>query len=409
MVKFTTDRSLPLLHAVLATALALAGPVTSAGAAVNNLRESTYRQLEKVHAFMEREDHAQALHKLDALSPKVRGMDYERAVVLQTYGYLYTDMAHYARALESIRESLALNALPREATRNLLYLSAQLRVQKADYAGAIADLVKWFAGEKSPRADAHVLAGVAYAYLGDYTAAIEHLELAMNIGSGAQEAHMRQLLAVYLQAHRYRDAAGLLQRVIIHNPGKVDDWRRLSGIYRELSDDRKALAVLDLAHRRGLLKSERDLLMLVNYYLYLDAPGEAAKLLASSLEAGTLASTGDNWELLAGAWSRSREPSRAMQALIRAAALENDPRLHLRRARLAVVTEDWGQVLEAVTAMLSSGTMEQAGEAHLLAGMAHHRRGEDSTALSDFARAEKHPESRAQARQWLDYLARIDD
>ncbi len=371
-----------LLHIICCLVLMFGNAGTAA--AQKSLSESTYKQLTKVHELMQKEDYAEALAKLNALRPRVQHNGYEQAVVLQTYSHLYVAMERYALAIESIEQSLALQSLPEDVTRNLLYLSAQLRIAEGDNAGALVDLERWFSGETEPQPAPHALAGVAYSRLEEYPAAIQHLEVAVNTGLKPQELHMRQLLAVYLLAQRNREAAGLLQRIITSYPGRSADWRQLSAIYRQLGDDRKALAVMELAYRQGMLNSAQDLLGLVNYYLYLDAPREAAKLLASLLKKGLLTPNREHWELLAAAWTRSRETLRAIHALSRAASLENDPELHLKRAQLAAAVEDWDQVLMAVADIQRADSLSQFAEVHLLAGIAHHRRGEISSAREAF-------------------------
>ncbi len=391
---------------LLLAILILAGP--GVGAKTDNLSEGTYQQLAKVHALMEREQYTQALRSLDELRLSLQHNKFETAMLLQTYAYLYTRMQRYALAITAIQDSFALKSLPRKVNHDLHYLSAQLRAGQGDYPGALADLKAWLAEEKAPQPDAHVLAGVIYAKLGDTSAALEHLELAMRLAPEPDEMQMRQLLAVYLEAGRNRDAAGLLQRIITRHGERIEDWRRLSAVYRELGDERMALAVLVLAQRKGLLQSEADLLALVKYYLYLELPHEAAGLLATSLEQNRVASSRDNWELLADAWSRSRETTRAIQALERAASFADDPQLHLKRARLAAMQEDWEQVLSAVADALRDSSLSKPGEAYLLAGIAHHYRGERISARTAFIRAEADATTRGQARQWLDSLAQND-
>jgi tetratricopeptide (TPR) repeat protein len=389
-----------LLPLILAALVALA----DAGVAAEGLRQGTYRELAKVHDLMERGALAEALQRLDALRPRVAKRTYEHALVLQTYAYLYTAMEHPAQALKEARASLALKVLPQQATRGLQLLSAQLRVQEADYAGALDDLRPWLAGEPRPPPQAQALAGVAYAHLGELPAAIKHLEIAVTADQEPQEVHMRQLLAVYLQAGRDRPAVDLLRRLIERNSGRVDDWRQLSALYRRLGDERRALAVLELAQRRGLLRSERDLLTLADYYLFLDAPLEAALLLKSSLATGAVLPTREHWELLADAWARARETDRAVRALAKAAAIEDDPQLHLRRAQLAAQQDDWDTVLQACTEVLRSPRLHRRGEAQLLAGLAYYHRGDTSAAVAAFRRAAQDPVSRGPARQWLSFL-----
>jgi hypothetical protein len=371
------------------------------------LSERTYRELAKVHELMQQERFTQALQRLDRLAPKLKHDKFETAMLQQTYAYLYTSMQRYVLAIDAIQRSLASQVLPREATRNLLYLSAQLRVAEGDYSAALEDLTAWFEEQETPQTDAHRLAGVIHLNLQKPTKAIEHLEFALDLAKQPQEAPMRQLMAAYVQAGRLRDAATLLQQIILRWGNRSEDWRQLAALYRELGDDRMALAVLVLAKRRGLLPDETDLLNLARYYLYLDLPYEAARLLATALQNKQLTSTPENWELLGDAWSRARETTKAIESLARAASLTNDPELHLKRARLAAAREDWQGVLQAVQAAMQIGTENNRGEAYLLAGIAHHHLDDEGSARAAFLQAQAESNTREQAQQWLVWLAQL--
>jgi tetratricopeptide (TPR) repeat protein len=404
------DRLLPMLRVGLLCLLTLAG--SDAGAATKGLREADYRRLAEVQDLMERREYALALRKLEALQGRLDGEPYGRAVVLQTFGHLYTVMERYPQAIEAIRQSLALRSLPADTTRHLRLLSAQLRVQEGDYAGALADLNRWFAGASKTRsqayASAHALAGVAHARLENIPAAIEHLRRAVDADEDPGEQPMRQLLAVHLQARQHGYAAELLQRIIHLHAGGVDDWLQLAAIYRAMNDERRAVAVLELAYRQGLLTRQEDLLHLARYFLFLHTPEKAARLLDSSLDTGALPSTRENWELLAEAWFRSKENQKALASLDVASSLQDDPGLHLMRARLAAEENDWSRVLAAASDVFRSGTPTQKGEAYLLKGFAHYRHGETDAAVRAFAQALQQRTSAARARQWLGYLGEVD-
>ena len=371
----------------------------------NSLSEESYRQLARVHALMEQENYAQAQRYLDSLRLSTRYDKYASAMVLQTYAYLYAEMGEIEQAIAAIDQSLALQSLPDEALHRLRYLSAQLHSRQGDNTAALTYLTDWFAEEKSPSPEAHMLAARIYENLGDVSTAIDHLERAMRQVTAIKDMPLRQLSALYQQAGRRQDAAAMLVRLINRDGGRADDWWRLSTVYRDLGEERMVLAVLLLAEQRGLLQNEADLLALVNYCRYLDLPYEAAKLLNTAIQQGRVAETSEHWALLADAWAAAKETARALSAINQAISLTDDPALHLKRARLAAAVEDWAQVLQAVEDMLRHPAEGQSGEAHLLAGIAQYSLNAPSEARQAFLRAEADSTTRSQADLWLQLLS----
>ena len=404
LVENMQGRQFSYFHGLLFILLIVTGAYIYADS--NKLSEESYQQLAKVHEFMEQKNYDQALRELDTLDHNIQKDKYTKAIILQTYAYLYSRMEKNNLARNAAKESLTLESLPKEAEHELLYLSAQLHVKQDDYAGALPYLTEWFAKENSPKQDAHMLAAVMYTKLGNTSAAIGHLERALNTETGTKEILFRQLIALYLHVKRKKDAIALLKQLINEYGEKADDWWQLSAVYRDMGDESTALAVLILAKQRGVLQSESDLLTLVNYYLYLDLPYDAATLLDNALQHRQVTETVEYWELLADAWSRAWEPSKALSAINRAVLLTDEPKLQLKRARIALIVEDWTQVLQAVDDSLNHLSVGQNGEAYLLAGIAHYHRDELSKARQAMQMAKLDSSTVTQADQWLELLKR---
>ncbi|MBK1720751.1 tetratricopeptide repeat protein [Thiocystis violacea] len=385
-------------------ALALAALPPALNAASPGLSAATHARLAEVQTLMASRDYPRASRQLDALAAEVRGDAYAQAMVLQTYAYLYRAQGEPAKAMDALTRCLALDVLPRAVSQDLRYLLAQLQLNADDSQGAADSLDLWLRVEKSPKAEAFALAGMANARLGRYRRAADLLEQALSRQRTPPEDWQRQLLAVYLTEGRYAPAAQVLTRLIAANPNSKADLLQLAAIDTKLGDQRGALAALELARRQGLLDQPAELSDLAGRYLRLGMPLRAAQLLETAIADGDLPSTREHWERLSDAWLRAKELRRARAALGHALESDADPALQLRRARLAVEAEDWPEVLAAVGAALQSPGFDQPGRAHLLAGMAHDGRREPDAARADFERAAGFPDTREDARGWLAHL-----
>ena len=379
----------------------LAGQVMAADRVVS---EYVYNQLTRAHELIEKNRHEQALQRLQKIRP-AETRRYEQALVQQTYGYLYAAREEYGLAIEAFEKCLALSVLPQTARKNTLYNLAQLQLASADVTRAIATLEQWFKLETQPTPQAHVLAGTAYAQVKRYTEAINHLQQAIATGSEVHETWYRQLLAVYYDAARYKPAARLLEQMTQQFPQRKAYWLQLSSVYRRLQDDARSLAVLELAYQQGLLTSEKELTELVHYYLYMDMPYQAGKLLDKALREGAVSSTSQHWRLLTDTWLHAKETQYAVSAMQRATELAQDAESNLRLAQLAFQAEDWSLVIHAVDRAFQIGGLPDPGQPRLLKGMAHYHRGDYQAARAVFEQALTDKSVHAEARKWLDYMA----
>lgn len=391
----------------LTLSLGIVGPQAAsvAQAATQRISERTYQQLAQVHALMQKQRYDEALADLDRLRARVGNRANEHALVLQTYGHLYTAQEQYPEAIAALSECLALEALPRAATAATLYLLAQLHMAAGDYAAAVKTLEHWFALGAEPAPTARAMAGSAYARLQRYPEAAEQLVKAIDASPKPEENWYRELLAVRYQARDYTAAAGLLQRMLELFPERKEYWLQLAGVYAETGKQAQSVAVLELAYLRGLLSAEPELLNLARHYLFAGLPHKAATLLEGALENGALDATPGNWNLLIDAWLRARETTRALAAVERALVSLTDAELHLRHARLLAETENWPAVIDATAQALASDELSARGTAHLLAGMAAFQLQRAREARSHFEHAREFDHSRQQAEQWLQHLA----
>ncbi len=383
--------------------LALFG-VPMAGFAADRLSERTYRQLTAIHELMDNQRHEEALERLHALSSSVSRKRYERAVVLQTVGYVHVAREQYAAAIEALSEALSIGALPESVNRQILYLLAQLQLAQSDYSSAAANIERWFHSARAPAADAHALAGIIYAYGKRHAEAVDQFEMAIAKADEPTESWFRHLLASHYETGQYDRAARLLEQMVARFPDHQDYWLDLSNTYRASGKDQKGLAALETAHQLGLVTDETGVLNLARLYLYLQVPSKAARLLETGLAEGVVRATKENWCLLSDAWLLAKEPDSALNALERAALLSANGQLHLRRARLLAETHEWAEALPALQAALDAGELETPGQAFLLTGVARHETGDARAAMAAFQRAADFPETRRQASQWLERL-----
>ncbi len=368
------------------------------------LTERTYKRLTVIHQLIGDGKYAEALERLDGLKGSVRKRPYEYATVMQTYGFVYAATDRYKEAIAAFEEAIATNEMPEGVQLRMLYNTAQLYASIPDYRKAAETYEKWRARTESPSVSAYVFAGTVYAQLKEYDAAIKNIRTAIEMSDDPKETWYQLLLAMYYEKKQYKRSADLLETMIARFPQNKTYWEQLAGVYYTLKQDRKSLAVTELAHKRGFLTEEKELENLVNLYLYLRIPYKAANLLAREMGNGRIARDKKRLEKLGESWILAKEYERAVDVLMEAAALDNDGTVYMRVVQLLAEKERWGELLPTVRKALAAGNLEKPGEAYLFEGMAYYEAKQFDKARAAFSRGRQYQDAREQANRWLAYL-----
>lgn len=377
----------------------LAGSLSAA-----TLSERTYKRLTVIHELMGENKYNEALKRLDALASRVKKNKYEYATIMQTYGFAYAAKDQYKKAVNAFNEALSANVLPDQVQHSMRYNMAQLYAAVPDYKASAKAYEVWFAKAEKPSADSYVFGATIYAQLKNYPKAIEKIKKAISMAPKPKETWYQLLLAMYYQEKKYSKAAGVLESMVALWPDKEKYWKQLSGIYFTLQKNRKALAVQELANKRGFLTDEKELMNLVNMYLYQNIPYKGAVLLEKEINAGRISDTGKNLQKLGEAWMRAKENDKALNYLSKAAEKQNKGKLFLQMAQLYTDKEAWPKVIQSASKALAAGDLKDPGKAHLLSGLAYFEQGKRQTALAAFRKGAKYPKSKKQANQWITHI-----
>jgi tetratricopeptide (TPR) repeat protein len=375
--------------------------------ASGTLTEATYRQLERIHELIGRNEEAQALERAQDLLARV-GNDYERAVVRQTMAFIHVARNDYPAAIAAFEEALALDALPQQPYEQMLYNLAQLYFQDGQIERTIERMERYFREARSePTADAHILLASAYADRKRYADALPQVDRALAKAKTPKESWLQLKLALHYELRQLPQCAEVLLQLVALMPAKEDYWKQLSGMLFEIGRDRESLAVLALAERQGFIDTESELRNLANIYLLLNIPYKAARMLEDGLEQDILQADEKTLTLIGDAWTMAREYERAEAVLRRAAARADDGEVGLRLGQIYVEDERWAEALEVLRAAQSKGVRKQ-GDAAYLEGIAAFQLGDRRRAAAALRRAQAHEESRGNAVQWLNHIAQIE-
>lgn len=370
----------------------------------STMGELAYKRLSKIHEMMGEDRYDEALTEIGKME-NMRLNDYEKALMWQTYGFIYSARGQFGEAIDYFERSLAEDALSTQAQQGMLYSLAGLYQSEGRYEDAIETMRTWFRYAEEPDAGAYILVAGSFAELERYGEALPCVQLAIETADEPKESWYQLELAIHMEEEDYRAAADVLRTLIRRWPDKRRYWDTLSGVYMELKEDQLALATMMAAYNRGLITDGARILNLVRLNLYLDNPYVGGRILRRGIEEGRVERDVDNLNLLRSAWTSAKEYDRAVAVIDQLGRVTGDPRYYMDKASILNEQARWEDVIAATRQALDAGT-ESPARAWLLMGMAYTELDRLGEALEAFDRVRETGDAkeRQNAAAWIAFV-----
>jgi tetratricopeptide (TPR) repeat protein len=258
-----------------------------------------------------------------------------------------------------------------------------------------------------PSADVLMIEGQALFQLGRYDEALVPIKTAIQMyreqGQVPRENWLLLLRVIYFEQKEYELMIDVVKELIAYYP-KDTYILTLAGVYSELGDTKKQLALTEVLYEKGLLNTSSNIINLANLYLLHGLPYKAATLLDKEMAANIVESNERNLRLLSQAWYQAREDEKAIPPLERAAKLSEDGELYIRLAQAHLNLENWSEAATAVEQGLKLGGLKRTDTANIMLGMALFNQKRLEQARRAFERAATDSRSRHAANQWIAYV-----
>ena len=334
---------------------------------------------------------------------------YELALTHRIYAYIAYGREDSEKALEHMQAALDVpDGLPKEDRADVLFQVAQLHGARQRWKDVISSLESWFQTVEKPNSLGYYLLAMSHYQLEEYDKALPPAKTAVEIAENPQQSWLQLLLAIHLTTKQYTEATPVLVELITRYPNSGKNyWLQLSSLYGVQEKSDRALVVLELANRRGLLTDDRDLRRLAQLLLYNEIPIRAAALIEKSIEEKRIKEDAEIFEMLSNSFILAREVRRAEPPLARAAELSANGKLYVRLAQVRLLQENWNDAATALRQALAKGGLEDTqGSVQLLLGITYYNKNELREARNWFARAQQFGATKAQAQTWLEHIDR---
>jgi tetratricopeptide (TPR) repeat protein len=371
------------------------------------MSQAVYEDLTEIQELIEAKDYATGQRKIDELKNKKGLTPYELAQVWNISGYSYYLQEDYKSAIRAYDQVMAQPDLPEALMQSTLKTKAQLQFTEEDYEGALVTVRKLMSVVSEPSADVMMLEGQALFQLARYDEALTPIKAAIDLyreqGQIPKENWLLLLRVIYFEQKDYESMIDVVEELIVYYP-KDTYILTLAGIYSELGDTQKQLALTEVLYEKGYLNTTSHITNLANLYLLHGVPYKAAVLLESEMGEKIVEANERNLRLLSQAWYQAREDEKAIPPLKRAAELSNEGELYVRLAQAYINLEQWGEAASAVQQALKLGGLKRNDTANIMLGMALFNQKRLDQARRAFTQAATDNRSKRAATQWIAYV-----
>ena len=372
------------------------------------LREKVYSQLARAQSVADEQNNAAGIAVLREIESRADSMNsYERAMLWNFFGFMHYDNGDTTKAIEYFGKVVNETPIPASLKKSTLFSLSQLALSDGQYQKSLTYLSDWKTlAEEKELAKAWILEAQVYYQKGDYAAALEPiqraLENAVKEGDIAKENWLILARAVHYELGQTEGVARMLEQLVV-NYSKPEYWLQLAGIYGQLEQNKKQLAVLEAAYQQGFVTKASDIRNLAQVYYLNELPYEAAQLMQKFFAEGVLERNLSNQKFYAQSLTQAKEYDAAIVAYQTAADLGDTAKMLAQAAQLAINIDNNEQALQLAEQALSAGDVKSPGNLYLVQGMAHVNKKDFEQAITAFARAAEFEATQAAAQQWAKY------
>jgi len=209
--------------------------------------------------------------------------------------------------------------------------------------------------------------------------------------------------ALHYRLDEYLLALETAQDLVRNSPKEKKYLEQMGAMYNQLKFEIESLSSLEFGFTQDLLKTEKDYLLLANFYMYKAVPNDAVKVLEAGFKRKKIKTNAENLETLSNAYLSSKEHIKAANKLQEASKLSDDPELIYRLGQIELNLSRWDKAIESFQLAQDKGWNKEKGKIEYFIGISF-------IELEEFNQAVKYLSMSSELGQdklvepWLQYI-----
>ena len=344
---------------------------------------------------------------LDLLDNTWSSISFDHAVILKKYGFYLVSRDRVPEGLKHLQWSLRKQALEPRDAHNVQYVVAQISASLGKYEEALDYLLDWYRVGVNRRFDLTpkgiALIGICYAQLEEYRPAIKYITMATEQSYVFMKPWYELKFALHYRLDEYLLALETAQDLVRNSPKEKKYLEQMGAMYNQLQFEIESLSSLEFGFTQDLLKTEKDYLLLANFYMYKAVPNDAVKVLEAGFKRKKIKTNAKNLETLSNAYLSSKEHIKAANKLQEASKLSDDPELIYRLGQIELNLSRWDKAIESFQLAQDKGWNKEKGKIEYFIGISF-------IELEEFNQAVKYLSMSSELGQdklvepWLQYI-----
>ncbi|TQF67370.1 tetratricopeptide repeat protein [Pseudoalteromonas luteoviolacea] len=373
------------------------------------LREKVYSQLARAQKLADEGNVQEGLEVLDSIKDRASSMNsYEVAMMHNFYGFIYYNENDLVNAIASFEKVVAEEAIPESLKLSTTFSLAQLAMANGDYAKTVEYLDDWKKLNTQPiKSNFYTLKAQALYQNKDYKEALENINSAIGLSESKGEIPKENWLvlqrALYYSLNQPDNVINTIEKMV-KLFDKPQYWIQLGGMYGEVGEESKQLAILETAKQRGFIKTKTEILQLSQVYLYNGLPFKAAQTLKSGVDSKIIEHSAKNLSFIAEAYVQAKDDKKSIEFFEAADKMVDHGNFQQRLAEVYINMENYDDAADAARNALDKGSLSFESNAYVALGMAQYNLKNFDASILAFEQAEKHKKSAKLARQWIKYV-----
>ncbi|WP_421792312.1 hypothetical protein [Hyphobacterium sp.] len=328
---------------------------------------------------------------------------FERFVILRMRGVAYYNQEQIANAIRDFESALNTGAATFDEAVALRTNVGQLYIISERYTEGINSLEQAIRDGAELTSSLAMLMAQAYAQADRFSGGLRYAEAQYNLASPRDRRHYDMLLLYYQQLERTSDQLRLISDMVERWPGDRNIWTSLVALMAQTNNESGAFEANKLMYLNGMLREERELVRLAQYYSYFEYPYRGGVIMEREMNAGRIARNRENLEILSNIWRQAREYERAIPVL-EAVAQQGDGSDYLNLAEAYYQENRLPEAEQAFQTAISRGGLNRPGDAIALLGTVRYEQNDRQGALQAFRQCGGYAYSRRTCNGWVTFI-----